>query len=166
MLKASRCWQLTPASAFHCTMTGGLMQTGVRLKSTTPVDRQVESERVIFTGGNGCSAGDLNSLSSSVWRGAIHLFLLPIRFCGSQSPSRLFPLGCAIGWFNTMTTGQRRQASQSRTGVVSTAPVDHAPCAEENDQSSRRRPACDLPLSSGLATAGPVGRSNQGGLVG
>ena len=38
------------------------------------------------------SAYDLSSLCTRVWRRAIHFFLLQIRFCGSQSPSWLFPL--------------------------------------------------------------------------
>jgi hypothetical protein len=37
------------------------------------------------------SACDLSSPCTRVWRRAIHFFLLPIRFCGSQSPSWLFP---------------------------------------------------------------------------
>ena len=36
------------------------------------------------------SASDLHSPCNRVWRGAIHFFLLPIRFCGSQSPSWLY----------------------------------------------------------------------------
>ena len=59
------------------------------------------------------SAGDLSSPCTRVWRRAIHLFLLLIRFCGSQSPSRLLPLA-------------RREAtasSQSRTESVEMGPL-------------------------------------------
>ena len=66
------------------------------------------------------SAGDLSSPYTRVWRKAIHFFLLPKRFCESQSPSWLFPL--ARYWFNTMTTAKRRQAAnrvQSQLNYVS-----------------------------------------------
>ena len=39
------------------TVSVTLLQTGVGLKSTTQDDRPVESERVVFTGGNGSEHG-------------------------------------------------------------------------------------------------------------
>ena len=56
------------------------------------------------------SAGDFSSPCTRVWRRAIHFFLLSIRFCRSQSQAGFSPWH-AISWFNTMTTGKRRQAA-------------------------------------------------------
>ena len=51
----------------------------------------------------------------------------------------------AIGWFNTMPTGKRRQAANCVQNRLNRA-LDHASCADEND-SSLPRPTCNLRLS-------------------
>jgi hypothetical protein len=68
------------------------------------------------------SSGDLSSTCTRVWRRAMLSFLLPIRFCGSQSPSWLFPL--ARYWLVKHNDDREATAySQSRTGSVELDPL-------------------------------------------
>ena len=91
------------------------------------------------------SAGDLNAPCRSVWRRAIHLFLIWIGLLREPIIKLAFPPG-------TLLVGltQWRLRSDGKQPIVYrgnlTPPADHASCSEEND-SSFPRPKWNLRLS-------------------
>jgi hypothetical protein len=64
----------------------------LRQRGEEMIARSEGADKDLSAKGTGHSAGDLSSPCRRVWRRAIHFFLFSIHFCGSQSPSWLFPL--------------------------------------------------------------------------
>uniref|UniRef100_A0A8C5FUG7 BR serine/threonine kinase 2b n=1 Tax=Gadus morhua TaxID=8049 RepID=A0A8C5FUG7_GADMO len=116
------------------------------------------------------SAGDLSSPCRRVWRIAIHFFLPPIRFCGGQSNSWLFPWR-AIGWFNTMTTGKRsplsnffdviKQLFSDEKNAQAPQPPGPPRCAQYPLQACPRQQARPAPAPPTMTLKAPRAKTKQ-----